>query len=78
MAKTKLKFNVSVNRLYMVKKDTAGFKAGDIVEGFAIQPYTTKKYVTDRKIIGKWKCCNCPKYKADFIRISNLEFIGNL
>jgi hypothetical protein len=67
-----------INKLYLVKKDTAEFKAGDLVESYKYQAYKTKTAVTDHKVIGKWECCGCNMYKSEVIKNDVLEYIGDL
>lgn len=67
-----------VNKLYIIKKDTVEFKAGDLVESYKYQAYKTKTAVTDHKVIGKWSCCGCPVRKAEMIDNKSLEYIGEL
>lgn len=66
------------NKLYIVKKDTAEFKAGDIVESYKYQAFKTKTAVTDHKVIGKWACCGCNMYKSEVIDNTVLTYIGDL
>ena len=68
----------NINKLYIVKKDTAEFKAGDLVESYKYQAYKTKTAVTDHKVIGKWACCGCNMYKAEVIDNKVLEYVGEL
>ena len=66
------------NKLYIVKKDTAEFKAGDIVESYKYQAFKTKTAVTDHKVIGKWPCCGCNMHRAEVINNNVLIYIGDL
>lgn len=68
----------NINKLYMVKKDTAEFKAGDLVESYKYQAYKTKTAVTNHKVIGKWACCGCNVHKSEMIQNNNLIYIGDL
>lgn len=54
-------------KLFIIKENTQGFKEGEIVKSFNTQPYYHKTVVTNYKIIGKWSCCGCNKYKSESV-----------
>lgn len=48
---------------------------GEIVKSFMTQPYNHQRVVTNYKVIGKWACCGCNRYKEEAIENKYLDYL---
>lgn len=66
------------NELYIINQNIEGFIEGEIVLAFNTQPYKNKKAITNYKVIGKWSCCGCNKYKQEIIENKYLIYLDKI
>lgn len=62
-------------KLYVLNQNIKGFQVGEIVKSFVTQPYKHQRVVTNYKVIGKWSCCGCNRYKEEAIENKYLDYL---